>query len=159
MLRQAIAADIGFVAALQALPENRPLIAEEDHATLAGYLGHAERRLLIWEKRGAPPSGFALIEHKRSSAHRAQLIRLCLAQTGQGLGQEVIAALLQYVFAELDATRFWLDVAADNTRARRAYERAGFRHEGTLQAHWRRRTGDLADLAIYGLLRRDWQAA
>lgn len=157
MLRVARKKDIAFIEALQARPEFRSMIAEDSAARLAEYIREPVSHLLIWERAGRP-AGFVLIDHPAESPHRAELVRLCLDRPGQGEGQAMIAATAGYAFDTLQADRLWLDVAADNTRARRAYEKAGFTHEGTLRGHWLRRTGDRADLALYGLMRSDWRA-
>jgi diamine N-acetyltransferase len=52
---------------------------------------------------------------------------------GHGVGTEATRLLLAFGFEELDLHRIYLHVFASNTRARRLYERAGFRIEGTLR--------------------------
>lgn len=49
---------------------------------------------------------------------------------GQGFGREALQLLLDYAFNERNLHRVQLTVNADNTRAVRAYERAGFVIEG-----------------------------
>ena len=55
------------------------------------------------------------------------------AARGKGLGGEAVRALVDFGFDDLNLHRIALQVFATNTRAIKAYEAAGFRHEGTLR--------------------------
>ena len=52
---------------------------------------------------------------------------------GQGFGTDALQAFLGYYFGRAGFRRMCLSVAGYNTRARRSYERCGFRYVGT---HW-----------------------
>ena len=54
---------------------------------------------------------------------------------GQGYGTDALGAFLPYYFGPLGFRRILLSVAAYNVRARRSYERLGFRY---LSTHWER---------------------
>lgn len=56
-------------------------------------------------------------------------------RVGQGYGTDALRAFLGYYFGPLGFRRMLLSVAAYNIRARRSYERLGFRYLGT---HWER---------------------
>jgi RimJ/RimL family protein N-acetyltransferase len=62
---------------------------------------------------------------------------------GEGLGTDAMEALLRYFFGPLGMEALFLDVAAHNVRARRCYERCGFRHLGE---HWGEPGPDLAGI-------------
>lgn len=79
------------------------------------------------------------------------------ADTSQGYGSDAIAALLDFGFGELRLERIWLDVYADNARARRVYERLGFIHEATFR-HGLFRHGRYEDDHRMGILRSEWTA-
>ncbi len=51
----------------------------------------------------------------------------------QGYGADATATLVGYAFGELNLHRVHLRVDADNPRAIRCYEKAGFRLEGTMR--------------------------
>ena len=51
----------------------------------------------------------------------------------QGYGTEVMTLLLRHGFETLNLNRIYLRVYADNKRAIRTYEKAGFVHEGRLR--------------------------
>ena len=76
---------------------------------------------------------------------------------GKGYGSDAIDLMLRYAFLELNLYRVWLTTIAYNERARRAFEKAGFRPEGA----WREmihRDGQRFDVLHYGLLRHEWEA-
>jgi diamine N-acetyltransferase len=60
---------------------------------------------------------------------------------GEGLGTDAMEAFLGYFFGPLGMEVLFLDVAAYNERARRCYERCGFR---LLGEHWGEASPDLA---------------
>lgn len=49
---------------------------------------------------------------------------------GRGIGTEAAKLALQYAFSVLKLHRVMLRVLADNSRARKSYEKAGFKEEG-----------------------------
>jgi RimJ/RimL family protein N-acetyltransferase len=55
------------------------------------------------------------------------------ASRGKGLGSEAVRQLVAFGFKDLNLHRIALHVFATNTRAIKTYEKAGFRHEGTLR--------------------------
>jgi ribosomal-protein-alanine N-acetyltransferase len=58
-------------------------------------------------------------------------IALGYPYTGQGYGQEALRAFLDVFFGPLDFEQLLLDVSLHNLRARRLYQRLGFRETGT----------------------------
>jgi RimJ/RimL family protein N-acetyltransferase len=73
----------------------------------------------------------------------------------RGYGTDAVRALCDFGFGELRLERIGLFVYEGNDRARRAYEKAGFRHEGTLRrAHFAR--GTHHDVHVMGIVRDDW---
>jgi RimJ/RimL family protein N-acetyltransferase len=74
----------------------------------------------------------------------------------QGYGTETMQRLLEHGFNTLNLHRIWLQVYAKNPGGIRAYEKAGFTHEGTLrQAHYQH--GKYYDVHIMSVLREEWQ--
>ncbi|MCA1568733.1 MAG: GNAT family N-acetyltransferase [Chloroflexi bacterium] len=75
----------------------------------------------------------------------------------KGQGTDALRAICDFGFGELRLERISLTVYAGNERARRAYEKAGFVHEGTLRrAHFAR--GSHHDAHVMSLLRDEWSA-
>ena len=78
-------------------------------------------------------------------------------EQNRGYGTDALRAICDFGFGELRLERIGCDVYAGNDRATRAYEKAGFAHEGTRRrAHFAR--GKYLDVHVMGLLRADWAA-
>lgn len=76
---------------------------------------------------------------------------------GKGYATEALDAICDFAFGELRMERVWLHVYSENTRGIRAYERAGFRNEGThRRARYQR--GEHQDVLVMALLREEWRA-
>lgn len=74
----------------------------------------------------------------------------------QGYGTETMQLLLQHGFNTLNFHRIWLQVIAKNKRGMRAYEKAGFQHEGTYrQSHYQH--GQYYDVHLMSVLMHEWQ--
>lgn len=74
----------------------------------------------------------------------------------RGLGAEATELILRLGFEEYNLNRIDLTVFADNTRAIRAYERAGFRLEGRAREAYFR-GGRYVDALQYAVLRSEWE--
>jgi RimJ/RimL family protein N-acetyltransferase len=78
------------------------------------------------------------------------------AYRGKGYGSDALRLILRYAFNELNLHRVGLDVISNNTRAIRAYEGAGFQHEGTMRDAVLR-DGSRHDRVLMSILRHEWQ--
>lgn len=77
---------------------------------------------------------------------------------GKGYGTDGVRLILGYAFCELGLYRVTLGVFAYNLRAIRAYEKAGFVHEGVHRAIIYR-DGQRYDSLVMGMIRPDWEAS
>lgn len=75
---------------------------------------------------------------------------------GKGYGQEAIEAFLRFGFEDLRLHRIELVCRANNSAARRLYEKTGFQQEGVLRQKWYRE-GVYHDEICYGILHSDWK--
>lgn len=74
----------------------------------------------------------------------------------KGYGAEAIGLMLGYGFERLNLHRVYLRVYANNPRAIRCYEKAGFRREGLLrESHFSE--GRYWDTTIMGILEGEWR--
>jgi RimJ/RimL family protein N-acetyltransferase len=79
------------------------------------------------------------------------------AGQGRGLGTEATRLIVGHGFEQLGLHRIALEVHAFNPRARRAYEKAGFRAEGVLRESLR--YGDeWIDTTVMSILADEWAA-
>ena len=74
---------------------------------------------------------------------------------GTGYGPDAVRVMARFGFLAMGLNRIELRTLAANTRARRAYEKAGFVEEG-LRREQVFVNGQFADEVVMGLLRRDW---
>ncbi|UCC69229.1 MAG: GNAT family N-acetyltransferase [Armatimonadota bacterium] len=77
---------------------------------------------------------------------------------GKGYGTEVTQLILRYAFETLELHRVHLRVTAYNVRARRCYEKAGFRIEGILRKSFQV-DGEWQDDVLMAILREEWESA
>lgn len=69
----------------------------------------------------------------------------------RGVGTALLRATIEWARAK-NAHKVTLQVWPHNEQARRLYEPFGFLEEGRLRRHYRRRTGELWDAIIMGLV-------
>ena len=79
------------------------------------------------------------------------------ARRGKGLGTQALGLMLRYAFLTLGLERVELEVATENQRAIRCYEKAGFRLEG-VKRHAFLLDGAFTDLAVMAVLAGEWRA-
>ncbi len=79
------------------------------------------------------------------------------AWRGRGCGSDALDVLLRFAFGELNLRRVQLTVFSYNATAIHLYEKFGFQREGTYR-EFLQRDGQLYDMLLYGLLRREWEA-
>jgi RimJ/RimL family protein N-acetyltransferase len=106
-------------------------------------------------KRTVEPIGFAGLFAINWIDRSAEFgIAIGPAHWGQGYGREVARQMLDYGFNELNLNRVELHVVASNARGIKAYQAAGFVHEGT-----KRKgvlvEGQFEDLLLMGALREE----
>lgn len=74
-----------------------------------------------------------------------------------GFGHEATRLCLTYAFDKLNLNSIQLGVNASNARAVKAYEKAGFVHEG-VRRQFIYRNGVYSDMAVMSVLREDYEA-
>jgi RimJ/RimL family protein N-acetyltransferase len=79
------------------------------------------------------------------------------AGLGVGLGSDAVDAALDFIFGSYETERVWLTTEAENLRAVRAFEKCGFKVDGTIRHHFRRE-GRWRDSALMAITRDDWRA-
>lgn len=96
----------------------------------------------------------------RSDVRRAEIgYWLAAGFQGRGVMTRAVAGLARVLFEQRGFNRLEIRCQSDNLPSRRVAERLGFRHEGTLRAVHATSGGLAADLEVFGLMRREWEAA
>jgi ribosomal-protein-serine acetyltransferase len=78
------------------------------------------------------------------------------AYEGRGLVTRAAAALLDHGFDRVGLHRVQIRAAVHNDRSRAVAERLGFTQEGVLREQGLVSTGEYHDMAVYGILDREW---
>ena len=117
------------------------------------------QEMLIAERNGRPIGFLQIIDPAREASHywgevedNLRAIDIWIGEEddlGRGYGSEMMRLAFERCFADPAITAILIDPLASNTRARRFYERLGFRKVGP------RRFGN-DDCMVYRLERRDW---
>jgi RimJ/RimL family protein N-acetyltransferase len=88
-----------------------------------------------------------------SSTHRVADVSLLLGERehwGKGIATEAIQAVSRYAFARLDVRKLSASMYAPNYGSTRAFEKAGWRHEGIRRDHYLL-DGAPCDIVVLGL--------
>jgi RimJ/RimL family protein N-acetyltransferase len=121
--------DMPFIMATERLPGYDAVVGRWDEAHHCDALGDPAHAYFIGFADGEP-LGFAILRGWASPEQVTLLKRIAVTRLGAGVGRLMLAKLVDAVFEQTDAWRFWLGVFPENTRAQRAYRAVGFLPEG-----------------------------
>jgi RimJ/RimL family protein N-acetyltransferase len=155
MLRPATQADLGALIELARRPEIAATLAWDAADTLPSALESDSGELLVIEVDGAFAGGvrWELI-NPRSRIVEIRTLMLDPDIRGRGLGYATVVELVDQLIERYGMHRVEAEVMGINEAARRAFERAGFVHEGTRRRAYDRH-GAWQDGIRYGLLPED----
>jgi RimJ/RimL family protein N-acetyltransferase len=131
-LRDTVAADVDFVVGLEADPEAALFIeAWPAERHLAALRDPDVAHLVVVED--GEPVGFVILGGLLDPNGCIEIGRVVIGTPGRGLGRRAFELVLGRAFDDHGAHRVWLDVKADNARARHLYATLGFEEEGTMR--------------------------
>lgn len=99
----------------------------------------------------------SLEEIDPENGHALYAVSMRACAKGSGAALAATRLLLETAFTDLGLERVYLNVLADNERAKRFYEKAGFRYEGKFRKHLKLR-GEWHDWDWYAILKEDFYA-
>jgi len=110
-----------------------PISRAEEEQWFEAYLKNSSSRIftIIDTEDGVSIGNVGL--HELDWKNRCATLGIVIAEKeywGRGYGSDAIAALLDFAFREMNLHRIQLSVYEFNQRAKRCYEKCGFRHEG-----------------------------
>jgi len=155
-LRPAQPADIPFIMATERIPDFEKLVgrwSEEDHLTALRTPGYA---YFLGLNAAGERMALAIVRDLNDAHGNVCLKRIAVSAPGKGIGGRFLRTVVRWVFTETGAYRLWLDVLADNTRARHVYLLHGFVEEGVLRNAYKLMDETRSDLVLMSLLRPDW---
>ena len=101
--------------------------------------------------------GFVILHETWLRPQNLYLKRIAVHDAERGNGKRLLAALHDWVFANTDAHRFWLEVVEHNVRARHVYESMGWREEGIVrEAYFDDRNGGRGSFVQMSILKPEW---
>jgi RimJ/RimL family protein N-acetyltransferase len=128
-LRRGNLSDMPFIIATERLPGYDAVVGRWDEAYHRDALANRDHAYFVG-LAGTEPVGFAILRGWASPEQVTLLKRIAVTRLGAGMGRLMLAKLVDAVFEQTDAWRFWLGVFRENARAQRAYKAVGFRPEG-----------------------------
>jgi diamine N-acetyltransferase len=131
--RDAIAADIPQICALERLPEFRTQVGSWPQEQHVRMLGDAGAVYIVAEDQQGQIAAFAILQGLGSAHRSVELKRLVVGVPNQGTGRKLLTEVADRAFGEHCAHRLFLDVFVTNDRARHVYETFGFRKEGIMR--------------------------
>jgi diamine N-acetyltransferase len=155
ILRDAKPQDIPFIMACERRPGYDQFVGrwpEEKH--LAAMADAAFHYFLGCE--GAEPRGFAIVHQSWLHPQNLYLKRIAMHDADRGHGRAFLSALHDWIFANTDTHRFWLEVAESNARGEHLYESLGFMKEGIIREGWTAPDGTRSSGIQMSLLKPDW---
>jgi diamine N-acetyltransferase len=154
-LRTATPDDIPFIRACELRPGHDQFVgswSEDMHR--ASMADPAFYYFLGWE--GDEPRGFAILHQSPLHLQNLYLKRIAMFETDRGHGRAFLTVLHDWIFANTDTHRFWLEVAHNNPRGKHLYESLGFVVEGIVREGWPDRQGGRASALQMSLIKPDW---
>ena len=129
-LRRATSADIAFIMATERVPGYDKLVGRFDEGVHRANLADDNWLYFIGLDDAGAPQGFAILQDRNKPGGNEFLRRIAVINAGGGFGKPFLAALIDWVFTETQAQRFYLHVRNQNHRARHVYASLGFMDEG-----------------------------
>ncbi len=146
--------DTPFVVALHRLPHVSGFMQAPTLERASALVDRRDVRARMIEDPTQTPVGYlVLATHDEWLVH---LRALAVARPRQGIGRYAVRTALRWSFVDGNAERIWLEVVSSNVAMRTLCESEGFVHEGTYRHGFRHARGSYEDLAIYGMLRREF---
>ncbi|HSK18790.1 MAG TPA: GNAT family N-acetyltransferase [Longimicrobiales bacterium] len=126
-LRDTIADDIPHIAALESAHGDNFVMPY----SLERHYRELDRPEVLYKSvyRGSDLIGFAILVLDPDGCS-VEFRRIVIADAGRGYGSMVVSMISDVARHDLGRARLWLDVFEDNARARRIYERLGYRRFG-----------------------------
>jgi len=121
---------------------------------LAGWLLQQEYAFGLWENKSAALIGMIRILRIDWSVPKGELTYFIdKGHENKGLMKESAHVVLRFAFHQLELEKIIIRTAMDNTPSQRLARRLGFRREGELRADFKKPSGEVIDVMLFGLTR------
>lgn len=147
--------DIDYIIKLENAKENKNYVWQGNYQQHIKEIEDSNHILsLIYDKENMETVGYFLAALDMD-LNIFELRRIVIDKKGCGYGKEIMKAIIDYSFKELNINRFWLDVYPDNNIAINLYESLNMVKEGVLRENYKDKRG-YHDQIIYSILRKDY---
>lgn len=124
---------------------------------LAKWLTQKEFTFGIWRVDEADMIGYLHFRNIDWQTPRAEISYfLHQNHAGKGLMTEVMSRMIQFSFRQLKLNKLVLKTLIDNYNSQRLARKVGFRREGDLRHEYRKASGTLLDVMLFGLTREEY---
>ncbi|MCB0588474.1 MAG: GNAT family N-acetyltransferase [Phaeodactylibacter sp.] len=121
---------------------------------LAGWLLQKEFAFGVWENKSAGLIGMIRIFRIDWRVPKAELnYFIDKGHAGKGLMSESVKVVLRFAFHQLQIEKIAIRTAMDNNPSQRLARKMGFRREGDLRADFKKPSGEVIDIMLFGLTR------
>ncbi len=121
---------------------------------LAGWLLQKEYAFGLWENKCAALIGMIRILRIDWRVPKGELtFFIDKGHENKGLMKESAHVVLRFAFHQLELEKVIIRTAMDNTPSQRLARRLGFRREGELRADFKKPSGEVIDVMLFGLTR------
>jgi diamine N-acetyltransferase len=155
-LRATTEFDLEWVVRTEHDPGYEPFITRWSRQRHSAALRDPGTRHLIIADSSSRRLGYIILRGVGEPDGGIELLRMVVAEPGQGIGRAALRLIKRIAFDELDAHRLWLDVVPSNTGALRLYESEGFVREGVMREAGRR-AGGFVSLVLMSILEQEYR--
>jgi len=156
-LRRATEADLGFIMDCERRPGYEPFVGSWEAPQHRATMEDPDWCYLIGSRDGVD-GGFVILSGMNHRNRCLLLKRIASRDAGQGFGKAFLAEVTDWVFAETNTHRFWLEVVEDNPRARHVYTSLGWKEEGVEREAFDRRDGPgRGNFVLMAMLKPEWR--
>lgn len=125
--RKANVDDLSWIAGLEGLPENQFVAGEPLEAHEAHFKDNAFEYLIAEDDKGERAGYAQMVD---SPNDRIEWRRIIIDCKGKGIGKAFMRDVIRHYRDNTQRLSIWLDVYADNARARHLYITLGFQETG-----------------------------
>jgi RimJ/RimL family protein N-acetyltransferase len=158
VLRRAGRDDLAFIMTTERRPGFELMVGRWSRDAHLRCLTAPSYAYLIGARADGEPAGFAILRDLDDPHGNVCLKRIAVAEPGRGFGGAFLGGVVDWAFHQTEAHRVWLDVLADNARARHVYSTHGMNEEGRLRGAYQLPDGGRVDLVVMSLTRPEWAA-
>jgi diamine N-acetyltransferase len=157
-LRRATLNDISTIMEIERQPGYEQFVGRSSTELHAQALDDVDYAYLVGLNADGAIGGFGILRGLSDTMGNVTLKRFVVAAPGKGFGTALLREIIDWVFTNTAAHRFWLDHIITNDRARHVYELCGFKREGIMrEAYVMPVDGTRVDLALMSILRPEWE--